>query len=233
MVEVGYVISTILVLLVCFAGLDLWRQFTIKSENFWYAHYTSAVKSNYDYWRMGYRLENLEVKLENQKARWKSIRHVVENLTPKISTTALRQHGHTITLTRESRIAIHDLIRNETSVYQIRCEADGQYLRIGVDDFRTDARDVCQIFTSATSESLGPHTMFDMVPMGEGSFALRSVANGLFVTAVSPPPDNTLNPWKLVIGSASVGIAETFRQSQEGYLYSSLVGTFYLICWLY
>lgn len=222
--EIGYLISTILVLLVCFAGLDLWRQMAIKSENYWYTHYTSAVKNKYDYWKMGYRLENLEIKLENQKAQFKEIRRVIENLAPKISTQALRQNGHTITLTRQSRIAIHNMLRNDSAVYQIRCETNGQYLRIGVDDFRTDARDVCQVFTSATSDSTGPHTMFDMVSTTDGSFALRSVANGLFVTAVSPPPDNIYAPWKLVFGSATVGIAETFRQSPEGYLYSSLVG---------
>lgn len=222
--EIGHVISSLLILLCCFAALDLWRQMSIKSENFWFTQYSSAVKSSYEYWKMGYRLENLEIKLENQKLRWKSIRHVVERLTPKLTAKSLRQNGHTITSTRESRIAVHDLIRNETNVFQIRCENEGQYLRIGVDDFRTDSRDVCQIFTAATAESNGPHTMFDIVQGPEGSFALRSVANGLFVTAVSPPQDNPTAPWKLVIGSAAVGIAETFRTSIEGYLYSSVVG---------
>ncbi len=227
MIESSYVISFLLVLLCCLAGLDLWRQLAIKSEDFWYSHYTQAVKSNNNYWKMGYRLEDLELKIDSQKNRWKSIRHVIDSLAPKfrIDAKSLRRHSLSITNTRQSRIAIHDLIRNDTAVYQIRCEKDGLLLRVGVDDFRTDSRDVCQIFTSANSDSEGPHTMFDVVQLvQEGNFALRSVGSGRFITAVPPPADNADAPWKLMVGGAAIGIAETFRQTEEGYLYSSAMG---------
>ncbi len=219
-------ISFMLVVLCCLAGLDLWRQIAIKSEVFWYTHYVQATKSDYDYWKMGYRLENLELKIESQKSRWKSIRHVIDSLAPKFRVDAktLRTHAHSITNTRQYRIAMHNLVRNDSAVYQIRCEHDGQLLRVGVDDFRTDERDVCQIFTSANSDSTGPHTLFDIINLEEGNFAIRSVGSGLFVTAVPPPPDNTEAPWKLVIGGASVGISESYRLSEEGYLYSSAMG---------
>ncbi len=226
MIEVSYVITFMLIALCCLAALDLWRQMAIKSDDFWYNHYIYAVKSSNEYWRMGYRLEDLELKIEYQRDRWKSVRHVVDSLSPKfrIDAKSLRRHSLSIPNTRQSRISIHNLMRNDTSVFQIRCEKDGQYLRVGVDDFRTDVRDVCQIFTSANSDSVGPHTIFDAVQLPEGNFALRSVGSGLFLKAVSPPPDNTEAPWKLVVGGAAVGVAETFRHSEEGYLYSSVIG---------
>ena len=67
--EPGYVISTMLVILCCLAGLDLWRQIAIRDEAVWEEHYSSAVKSSLDFWKFGYRLEDIELKIEEQKAK--------------------------------------------------------------------------------------------------------------------------------------------------------------------
>lgn len=224
--EVSHLITVMLILLCSLAALDLWRQTAIKNDAVWFEQYTHSVKSSYRNWKIGYRLEDLEIKLESQKERYKSIRHLLATLAPKfrVDTKTLRTNSRSITNTRQYRIAMHDYLMNDSTVFQIRCESGGQLLRVGVNDFRTDSRDVCQVFTSANDESVGPHTMFDRIYTDEGSFALKNIGSGLFVKAVPPPPDNSNAPWKLVVGGAAVGIAETFRLSEEGYLYSSIMG---------
>jgi hypothetical protein len=123
------------------------------------------------------------------------------------------------------RIAMHDLQPNETSLIHIRCEEGGPLLRVGLNEFRTDTRDMCQVFAGGKEDYAGPETMFERVPLDEGAFALRSVSAGLFVTAVSPPPDNPSLPWKLVVGGPLAGAAERFRYlSDDHYLYSGLAG---------
>ena len=60
-----------------------------------------------------------------------------------------------------------------------------------------------------------------------GEFALKSLANGLYVRAVAPPADHYDLPWKLVIGGPSIGAAERFRLTEDLYLYSDLIGGFF------
>ena len=86
--------------------------------------------------------------------------------------------------------------------------------------------DKCRIFTSTSSTATGPHMMFELVQLDEEAFALKNIGNDLFVQVVAPPPDTFGLPWKLVLGSLSVGAAERFRLSPDGYIYSSLIGGF-------
>lgn len=229
--ESGNITAIMLVILCILASLDLWRQIAIKSESFWRDHYLSAVKSSYNFWSMGYRLEDMELKLQAQHSHLSNLLHHVDvTIAPKFSLNrnTLRHNVGNIEFTREARIGLHDMIRNDTQVYQIRCGTDGPNIRIGVNDFRTDSRDQCQLFTSPkVRDTVDPHTMFDLIPMPEGAFALRSVANNMFVKTVPPPGDNEHAPWKLMIGGPLVGIAETFRLSEEGYLYSPLLEGFF------
>ena len=48
--------------------------------------------------------------------------------------------------------------------------------------------------------------------------------NGLYLQAVPPPMDNPSLPWKIVVGGPLPGAAERFRYTEEGYLYSHLMG---------
>jgi hypothetical protein len=108
------------------------------------------------------------------------------------------------------------------------CEKDGPSLRFGLNDFRTDLRDECQIFANVKSNlKLGPQNLFHVIPLAEGAFALRSVASSMFVKVVPPPDDYKSGPWKLVIGGPVVGAAEIFRLSEDGYLYSALLNGFF------
>jgi hypothetical protein len=166
------------------------------------------------------------LKTEFQLSYWQTIKHQIDTaMSPKfkLDRNALRQNTRNIAYTRQSRIALHNLLQNDSSVYQIRCGTDGALLRIGVNDFRTDSRDMCQIFTGNSIDPRGPHTMFDLEPSADGSFALRSVASGRFVKTVPPPSDNPLAPWKLVIGGSLIGSAEKFRFTEDGKLYSALM----------
>lgn len=229
MIDSSYVIAGLLLVLCCLAGLDLWRQTAIRNENTWFASYTAAVKYSNDFWKIGYRLEDLDLKTEFQHAYWESIKHQIDTaMSPKfkLDRNTLRQNTNNIAYTRQSRIALHNLLQNDSSVYQIRCGADGALLRVGVNDFRTDARDSCQLFTANSVDPIGAHAMFDLEPSDDGSFALRSVATGRFIKAVPPPPDNSLAPWKLVVGGALVGSAEKFRFTPDGKLYSALMGKY-------
>ena len=221
-----HIIAVLIAVLCSLAALDLWRQLAIKGDNIWYTNYVSAVKYSNDFWKLGFRLEDLEIKTEFQHKYWLAIKHQIETaLSPKfkLDRNALRQNTKNIAYTRQSRIALHNMLQNDSSVYQIRCGTDGALLRIGVNDFRTDSRDVCQLFTGTSVDSRGPHSMFDLEPSEDGSFALRSVANGRFVKTVPPPADNSLAPWKLVIGGSLIGAAERFRMTEDGKLFSALM----------
>lgn len=226
-----HIIIVLLVILILLAFTDLLRQYQIKSYNLLHQNYMKAVKWSNDFWKLGYRIEDLELKVEFQSKYWSVIKHQIQTaLSPKfkIDRYTLRQNTHNFAYTRQSRIALHNLLQNDTSVYVIRCgDNNGPMLRIGVNDFRTDKRDACQIYTSTTtSEAVGPHRMFELISFDDATFALKSISNGKFVKTVPPPSDNPTLPWKLVIGGNLVGSAEKFRITDTGKLYSSLMGKF-------
>lgn len=170
-------------------------------------------------------MEDLELKLATQKNRTIAIKKVIDSL-PYFEDSHLLRSKQTISVTdlRDTRVVLHELLYNDSLLLNIRCENTGNLIRVGLNDFRADSRDECQLFTSTSASTLGPHTLFHLIPSFEGSFALRSLATGLFVQAVPPPVGNSKAPWKLVIGGAIVGAAEIFRLSEEGYLYSPLMG---------
>lgn len=223
----GHLITILIITLCILAVLDIWRQYAVRSDSFWVQHYNSAVKSSYQFWGIGYRLEDLEIKLEKQQKHLHHYLHYVDTtLAPKfvLSGNVLRRNTHYVEYVRESRINLYNMQHNDTQVYKIRCEADGPTLRFGLNDFRTDFRDECQIFTNVKSHmKLGPQSYFHVIPIAEGAFALRSVASSLFIKVVPPTHDNSGAPWKLMIGGPVVGTAETFRLTDDGYLYSPLL----------
>lgn len=177
-VDAGSIITVLLILLCTLAALDLWRQYAINSDDYWFLQYTLAVRDNDNFWKLGYRLEDLEIKLESQKQRWISVTNAINELAPRFSLTSksLRTPSlpDDISLTRRSRLAVHNLLNNETSVGQIRCGVNGPLLRVGLNDFRTDPRDMCGVFVSCGSDDQpGPHSMFEMVPLDEDAFSLK------------------------------------------------------------
>ena len=176
-IDSGKIITSLLVLLCALASLDLWRQYAINSSDYWYLQYALAVRSSDKFWKLGFRLEDLEIKLESQRQRWASITQSINTIAPRFSLTpkSLRPNiADDVSLTRRSRLAVHNLLNNETSVGQVRCGTDGKLLRVGLNDFRTDTRDMCGLFTSTgTDDQSGPHSMFEMVYLDEGAFSLK------------------------------------------------------------
>jgi hypothetical protein len=241
MLEPSYVITGLLILLCILAGLDLWRQVAVKDEAAWEEQYAKAVKHSQSFWNYGYRLEDLELKTEAQYNHLYNILHHIDmDLAPRfvLNKATLRNSNNlkNIEYTRKSRIILHDIEQNDTEIFHIHCEKDGPALRVGVNDYRSDNRDECQIFVSPKlidHDHFGPQYMFDLIHLDDleedekGAFALRYMGNGMFMKAVPPPSDNTRLPWKLVIGGPSIGAAEVFRLTEDGYLFSSLMGGFF------
>lgn len=228
--EASNVVTILLGLLCVLASLDLWRQYAINSAEYWFLQYSLAVRSDVNFWKLGYRVEDLELKVESQKKRLVALRHAMDSLAPRFSLDAktLRQNQHDFAHTRRARVAMHNLLTNDSSIFQIRCEKSGPLLRVGLNDFRTDPRDECQVFAAgSTEDSPGPYAMFEKVALDEGAFALRSLSTGLFVRAVAPPADNSALPWKLVVGGPVTGSAERFRVTSDGYLYSGIMSGFF------
>jgi hypothetical protein len=214
----------------------VWRQFAIKGSTYWYDQYVRAAKSSVQHWTFGFRLEDLEEKLEYNFDKWTSLRKVVDSVAVnlKFDAQSLRSNNEHIDFqhNRQVAVAIYDFEYDDDSVYQILCGTNKDPLQIGINDFRTDKRDVCQVFAGLSDDLLSPQNMFQLIPL-EGdlntsyAFAIRSIANGNFVKTVPPPQDNTLLPWKLVVGGPSIGAAERFRVTPEGYLYSGLLRGFF------
>lgn len=235
MMDSTQVISIMLVVLCILASLDLWRQYAIKSHNSWFDMYVKAVKHDQSFWKFGYRIEDLEYKIELQHNRSMVIKKQIEHLPYMLnleSTLRYKSTLNNVPYIRHSRRMLHELSHNDSSIFVIRCGGEtANVLRTGFNDFRTDERDVCQLTTSTSDgpASMGPHTMFEVMHNEEGSFALRSIANGRFVKAVGPPPNNDLwneysATWKLVIGGTVIGTSELFRLTPDGYLYSNVMG---------
>jgi hypothetical protein len=158
------IITILLIILCLLAAIDLWRQFLLHSSTYWFNEYRNAVRSNNDNWKIGYRLEDLEIKLHNQYDILNKIRSSFNTINNP--TTMLRKDTidiNNIIHLQQLRITLQQYLYNNSQIYQFKCEKDGPYLRIGVNDFRTDERDICQIFTATTDREEGPHTMFEMI----------------------------------------------------------------------
>jgi len=199
--------------------MDLWRQYAINESDYWYYRYSLAMKSRLDLWGLGYRLEDLEYKVIDQKARWSDIRQEISMFSKPF-----RGQMRSLEKLHKSTHVLKTLLSNDSSVFQIRCESGGPYIRVGMNDYRTDPRDSCQIFTGPTEGSTGPHTMFETIPLDDGAFGLRSVSSGLFLRAVPPPVESSSLPWKVVVGGPVAGAAEKFYRTDSDYLYSALMG---------
>ena len=249
----GALITALLVLLCTLALMDLWRQYAINHADYWFLQYTMAVRSGVDYWKLGFRLEDLEKKLEYQRRRIAEVKQALATLdattslrlgvaTSGMSSSSGSSSGSssigtssggsvadgTVQRTRKARLVVHRLLHNETKIGQIRCGdgTDTHVLRVGLNDFRTDTRDVCGVFvtTSSTDDEVAPHNIFEMVPLDGDAFGFRYLGNDLFLQAVPPPSDASSLPWKIVVGGPVPGAAERFRYTEDGYLYSPLMG---------
>lgn len=223
-------ITVLLVVLCAMASMDLWRQYALRNESYLFDQYTQAVSTDSKYWKFGFKLEDLEFKLNYERVTLNKILDTLSHPSYQLRWNKGNVEGKEETLKdiRKYRNNVGILQINSSAVYQIRCESKGNYLRIGLNDFRSDDRDVCQIFTSTESNDLirQPHSYFEMVPLSEGAFGFRSIANNYFLKAVGPPEGNENAPWKVIVAGSNPGYPERFRLTDKGYLYSSIMGGF-------
>lgn len=235
------IITGLLLTLCILAALDLWRQYAINNDDYWFYHYSQAVKSQdeysvkHDFWKFGYEIEDLEMKLFDQRDKLHAISSAIDRIhlhhfhSSSVDNKALRHNSEKVLENdyekiRMSRTILHQVLTNDSSVFHIHCQtSQGPMMRIGSSDLRADPRDSCQLFGANSDATVAPHTMFERIFLDDGQFALRSLSSNLYVSAVPPPRDHTSLPWKLVVGGPSTGAAERFRQTEDGYLYSSLM----------
>jgi len=181
-----------------------------------------GLQSSNEFWKIGYRLENAEIKLENQRNYHAAVRDGLRSLS-----LPLRGQSNDFTGRRRARHMLEELEHNINNTVEIKCEANNERLRVGSSDYRTDARDSCLIYTGSSSTTQGPDTMFEIVDLGDEAFGLRSLSNEKYVQVIPPGSGDSFDPWKLSVGGVVPGAAERFRISPDGYLYSGLVGGFF------
>lgn len=269
--ETSTIITILIVFLCCLASYDLFIQYIRASDEYWESYYKGAVWSSNDLWQMAYRIEDLQLRTDktNEKIAhtWDIIRsapNVVLDAEPRHNALFLRSRiTHTgelsqeyIEAVKESTLAkrsfnfdLSTLTVNISNVFNLHCgNTRGPPIRIGLNDFRTDAETACHLFNSPVGNSkdrlTNPHFMFEKVDLGEGSFGLRSISSNQFLQAIPPTQVETdvegsaadtigdalgsdSLEWELSVGNPTPGIFERLRLTEDGQLYSSALGGFF------
>jgi hypothetical protein len=215
------VLIVLLTILCCLAAFDLFHQYQMSNEAYWFYQYTEAVRATSEFWNYGFRLERLEEKNDLLVLKLNNFK---KNLVEDSFSFRKAVTSHVALSQR-----VGDTLQNDTNLIQIRCGDNNGLLRLGASDFRADSRDACQLFSGTITTASGPETTFEKIYQGDGAFSLRSISSNLFLQVTPPPLDNIAAPWKVVAGSPAPGPAERFWASGEGYLYNALMGG-YLQC---
>lgn len=248
--RVLYLTLAVLSSLACY---DLWRQYYYGNEAYWYMQYARAVRDSPEMWTLGYRIERLVEGSAQVRQMLLDVKQRVAATTPSFkpvatsslpetsssgSTNGIASKGGSNNVAKNTKwgayvssaVEVDGLLVNSSSYFHLRCGDNLGLLRLGVSDYRADPRDACQMFVGALSDIRGPENVFERVDTlsGDGSFALRSLSSGLYLTVVPPPLDITslAAPWKIVASSAAVSSAETFFLTEESALFSALMGMY-------
>lgn len=203
-------LNRLLYLLVCvvlylFYG-EVKRAWESREQAVWEDRYIEAVKGGPEEWAFGWRLEDLEARLHTQ-------RHWADSLKERVS---MLQAGIDRS---EAEVELSGAI-HEPSLVTIRCMSRRDRLvQVGPDEFR-DMSDRCRAFSYLDTSMVGPHALWETVPLLDGdAVALRSASNGLFLRVKAPADDEAIwnAPWLLETVSPLPGLAERFqlRKSSE------------------
>ena len=215
-------VSGLLVLLCCIAGYDLWGQYLVKSNDLLFYQYSMGLQANEEMWNVGYKIENLEIKLARQYDELKNMSKKIKEFSAPLRKGA----QHDFFERRKARNLLYELTHIINNTVEIRCDMNNERLRVGFGNFHTDHRDMCMLYTGAEDTESGPHTMFDVVDLGDGTMGFKSLSTGLYVQAQPPASGQNYDPWLLAVKGKLPGANERFRFSKEGYLYSGLFGEF-------
>jgi hypothetical protein len=237
-----YLTLAVLSALACY---DLWRQYYFGNEAFWYQQYAMAVRDSPQMWTLGYRIERLVQSSGHVSQMLQDVRQRVAASTPSfkpvlsssmLDGTARSSNGgggaemnSKWGAYMRSAVEVDGLLSNASSYVHLRCRDNRGLLRLGLSDYRADPRDACQLFVGSSGDARGPENVFEKVdlPEGAGSFALRSLSSGLYLSVVPPPLDitSTAAPWKVVAAGTAISSAETFFITEDqAALFSALMG---------
>ena len=196
--RVLYVLLLIVVYL--FYG-ELRRAWEARQEALWDDRYVEAVRSSPEAWRLGWRLEDLEARLQMQRFQADGLKTVIAAEVP------LGQ------LATQLWTYVEDDARYFTATCASRSD---KMVQVGPDEFR-DMGDGCRVFSGLRKELLGPQGLWQLVPLdgSDGSVGLRSLSNGKFLKVTAPPRDAAWDaPWLLETTSSLPGLAERFQLRQ-------------------
>ena len=223
----------VFILLACLcllAIIDLYHQYHLKYHDFLFFHYSSGMQKDHNLWKIGYKNENLQIKLQYQIKKIQQFDEILEkelgNLRSESFTHSriIQSNNHFIER-KKFKTILNQFEMNLNRTYELWCEDINQQVRIGSSDFRTDERDSCLLYAGDEKNSIqGPETIFELIDLGDQAFGLKSISNGQFVQVIPPGSGDTFDPWKISLGSNIPGANEKFRLSPDGYLYSGLMG---------
>jgi hypothetical protein len=213
-------VSCLLCALCCIAGYDLWGQYLSKTDDLLFYQYSMGLQASETMWDVGYKIENLEIKLARQLQELQDMLQKIKAFSKPLRKGA----QHDFVERRKARNFLSDLTHIVNNTVEIRCDMNHERLRVGSGNFHTDHRDMCMLYTGEPGLEPGPNTMFDVVDLGEGALGFKSLSNGLFVQAQPPASGQSYDPWQLAVKGKLPGASEKFRFSPDGFLYSGLFG---------
>jgi hypothetical protein len=215
-------VSVMLCILCCIAGFDLWCQYVSNTDDLLFYQYSMGIQASDSMWSVGFNIENMQIKLTRQQEELKDMLGKLKQFSSPLRKSP--EYHQDFMERRKARNFISDLTLDVNHTVEIRCDMNHERLRVGSGNFHTDRRDMCMLYTGESGMDAGPHTMFDVIDLGDGTIGFKSLSNGMFVQAIPPASGQSYDPWQLGVKGRLPGANEKFRFSPEGYLYSSLFG---------
>ena len=172
---------------------EIRRAWTRRQQSLWDDRYIDAVRSSPEKWKLGWRLEDLESRLHAQRR----VADALIDARGDVESIAYAAIGH------------------PDEYHTLECVARlGKRVHVGPDEFR-DMSDRCHFFSGldvSDAPSVGPHELFELVPLDDDAMGLRALSNGKFARVRAPPDDAAWDaPWTLEFASPLPGLAERFQ----------------------
>jgi len=172
---------------------EIRRAYERRQQALWDDRYIDAVRSSPEEWKLGWRLEDLESRLHSQR---------------RVADALIEADGDVQHLV--SAVAGH-----EEEYHTLECVSRlGKRVHVGPDEFR-DMADRCHLFSGLDvkdAPAVGPHELFEVVPLDDDAVGLRALSNGKFARVRAPGDDAAWDaPWTVEFASPLPGLAERFQ----------------------
>ena len=172
---------------------EIQRAYERRQQALWDDRYIDAVRSSPEEWKLGWRLEDLESRLHSQR---------------RVADALIEADGDVQHLV--SAVAGH-----EEEYHTLECVSRlGKRVHVGPDEFR-DMADRCHLFSGLDvkdAPAVGPHELFEVVPLDDDAVGLRALSNGKFARVRAPGDEAAWDaPWTVEFASPLPGLAERFQ----------------------